>query len=354
MIDVDQIADVNYANLAGLGDIKYTKAAVINGKQSNLLAVFADPKKALDLEKQKNHKILEILSTKFNLPQLSSDNWRQYYFVTERYIDEYNLVTNDWFHGNQDLWREFSELEAFLDIYGDTFSNEQAQNYILSANKGIKSGAVNQFPLDNLISNFSDDQPIQEDARQAVALQNSEKNKNLWLTNISEANQYALEYATRPNDAYYNFDEEGGDCTNFVSQICLAGGVPLDGTWRYTMMGSKRYGSATWRMAQLFKAYFGDRWHRSMSIPSNFTEWTHQLYARGGAVIGRSSSDNDHYGHLAYVIARSNTMYTNPYDGEEYYDFEVAQHSYFLCGWASTGHAGRWLDHGNDIYGILS
>lgn len=185
-------------------------------------------------------------------------------------------------------------------------------------------------------------------------MQASMKNQISGLTNITAANNYAMQNAVYPNNAYYNFDSEGGDCTNFVSQICLAGGVPLDGTWGYTMQGGKRFGNKTWRGAQQFKAHFGDRWHSGMNVASHFTEWTHQLYTRGGAVIGKSRTDNDHYHHLAYVVARSNTMYTNPNDGVRYYDIKVAQHSGFYCKWISSDSQNGWLQHGNDIYGILS
>ena len=155
IVDVNQTADVVYDNLAGLGDIKYTKAAVIGGKQSNLLAVFVDPDKALTLEKQKGQSVLKILSEKFNLPEFDSTTWRQYSFVTYRYSDDYELVNEGWFHNDQSLWKEFSELESFFDIYGDTFTNEQAQSYIEKGNAEIKSGTANQYSLDAIISIFA-------------------------------------------------------------------------------------------------------------------------------------------------------------------------------------------------------
>lgn len=45
------------------------------------------------------------------------------------------------------------------------------------------------------------------------------------------AASYAERYAENYNPAYSNYDGEGGDCTNFVSQCLLAGGLPTDGTW---------------------------------------------------------------------------------------------------------------------------
>ena len=49
--------------------------------------------------------------------------------------------------------------------------------------------------------------------------------------------QYARRWAFRRNPAYYNFDEIGGDCTNFVSQCVYAGSgvmnVTPDTGWYY-------------------------------------------------------------------------------------------------------------------------
>lgn len=52
--------------------------------------------------------------------------------------------------------------------------------------------------------------------------------------------QYAEKYnASSPkkkanrNTNYANFDNMGGDCTNYVSQILRAGGAPLDTTGNY-------------------------------------------------------------------------------------------------------------------------
>ena len=39
--------------------------------------------------------------------------------------------------------------------------------------------------------------------------------------------QYARRWAFRRNPAYYNFNEIGGDCTNFVSQCLYAGGIQM-------------------------------------------------------------------------------------------------------------------------------
>ena len=49
--------------------------------------------------------------------------------------------------------------------------------------------------------------------------------KNIIEYNRHRATEYALAYAHKRNKAFYDFSELGGNCTNFVSQCLLAGGM---------------------------------------------------------------------------------------------------------------------------------
>ncbi|MDR3051381.1 MAG: amidase domain-containing protein [Oscillospiraceae bacterium] len=48
---------------------------------------------------------------------------------------------------------------------------------------------------------------------------------------------YARQWAYRRNPVYLDFENLGGDCTNFASQVLRAGGLPMDSTpvygWYY-------------------------------------------------------------------------------------------------------------------------
>ena len=46
--------------------------------------------------------------------------------------------------------------------------------------------------------------------------------------NINEAVKYALKYALEINPKFWNYEQWGGDCTNYVSQCLYAGGIPFD------------------------------------------------------------------------------------------------------------------------------
>ena len=54
---------------------------------------------------------------------------------------------------------------------------------------------------------------------------------------------YAHRWAYGRNPAYYNYDEIGGDCTNFASQCIYAGGGVMNGTptfgWYYWSANNK-------------------------------------------------------------------------------------------------------------------
>ena len=51
--------------------------------------------------------------------------------------------------------------------------------------------------------------------------------------NVAEAICYARQYALNYNPAYHNYNPEGGDCANFVSQVLLAGGLLMTDGWYY-------------------------------------------------------------------------------------------------------------------------
>lgn len=46
-----------------------------------------------------------------------------------------------------------------------------------------------------------------------------------------KSSNYAKRYAINYNKAYKDFNNSGGDCTNFVSQCLYAGNVPLKKSW---------------------------------------------------------------------------------------------------------------------------
>lgn len=76
------------------------------------------------------------------------------------------------------------------------------------------------------------------------------------LSDLNERRQsavdYAHKYSFKYNKDYKNYNYEGGDCTNFISQVLHeGGGFEKDYTWNYSSSG----GTKAWVNAQGFKDY---------------------------------------------------------------------------------------------------
>lgn len=82
---------------------------------------------------------------------------------------------------------------------------------------------------------------------------------------------YARRWALKRNPAYYNFDELGGDCTNFVSQCLYAGAAVMNETpvtgWFY-FSASRR--TASWTGVEFLHQFLV--WNRSVGPYASETE----------------------------------------------------------------------------------
>lgn len=71
--------------------------------------------------------------------------------------------------------------------------------------------------------------------------------------NISAEIAYARKWAFSRNPAYYNFDDIGGDCTNFISQCLYAGGAVMNYTrdtgWYYISLRDR---ASAWTSVHYF------------------------------------------------------------------------------------------------------
>ncbi|MGG7142662.1 amidase domain-containing protein [Clostridium nigeriense] len=94
------------------------------------------------------------------------------------------------------------------------------------------------------------------------------KNSNY---NREKAREYALKWATSSNKEYYNFINDGGDCTNFVSQVLRAGGLDFVGSkanatsiksWFYYSSNLPNR-TSTWTAANPFNLHFGKEYKRA-------------------------------------------------------------------------------------------
>ena len=88
-----------------------------------------------------------------------------------------------------------------------------------------------------------------------------------------KARDYAIKWAITSNKEYYNYINDGGDCTNFVSQVLRAGGMEFIGSkksstdiksWFYYSSNLPNR-SATWTSAKAFNLHFGKEYKRVYS-----------------------------------------------------------------------------------------
>lgn len=93
--------------------------------------------------------------------------------------------------------------------------------------------------------------------------------------NTRDAVLYAFRYATSPNKDYYDFTNNGGDCTNFVSQCLYAGGIKqhigtalTDTCWFYKTSKNR---SSSWTGAKQFKNYITNSKSKINMVPTNFS-----------------------------------------------------------------------------------
>ncbi|MBD7910478.1 MULTISPECIES: amidase domain-containing protein [Clostridium] len=96
--------------------------------------------------------------------------------------------------------------------------------------------------------------------------------------------EYAQQYALIPNKAYKNFDSDGGDCTNFISQCLHFGGLPLSLTWKpYT---------TTWiRVNELY--YF--------LLENGFRKTSSSLHTQPAAIIQFHSIKKGFFSHSGII-----------------------------------------------------
>lgn len=70
------------------------------------------------------------------------------------------------------------------------------------------------------------------------------------------------------NKDYFNYNNSGGDCTNFISQVLLAGGIPMTGGWHYDHAAEQ--GSHAWINAPGLAAFLQYSGHATLVAKGNF------------------------------------------------------------------------------------
>jgi hypothetical protein len=134
--------------------------------------------------------------------------------------------------------------------------------------------------------------------------------------NISEACNYAENFALNYNPEYKSFAGIGGDCTNFMSQILHAGGLKKTGTW-------KPYTNA-WIRVQEFYVYLTAN-NLGIKLPDDTTLDRGCLIQFYTPSIGRFF----HNGFITYKLQNNDCLYCcHSYDKLNYPLSEIYPNRY--------------------------
>lgn len=304
---------------AQYGDINTARTVTINGVENPLFCEFVDSSQALSNFKNVERESLEEIALKYNLEELSSENW-----------EEYQAASFDL--GSQ-------TLAGFFDIYENTKKNNEAvdfANSISSAyafDSALESDVLGQLSF--MLPYFS---PLAEEYNSSTDA-GSGISAHANIPNVSAAVSYAEKYAWNPNTAQYQYFS--ADCTNFVSQVLEAGGVTqayssskYSGWWHKIVSGNHEQ-SISWINSDTFARYMGVGYttNRILDLSMNI---------QVGDVLALDETSDGDWDHTGFVTYRNSAPGT--YGSLTYYNFIIAQHTSNYNMWVSES-GNHWEEY---------
>ena len=296
---------------------------VVDGSVIPLYCTFENKNEAIEEIKQKAETLLNLVKEKYSLSDdLNEENWENYREKVNQYITEYNAES--------EYFDEYSNLLTFFDIYENEDQNNEIKQYSTKARSTtMKDELAAMLPYDSestLVKNFNE-----------KALKVSEKLNQARSYSLNNAIVYANKYATSPNKTDYAYFSTG-DCTNFTSQILEAAGVSQEvydsensGWWHKVSTGAfgikNHTHSISWIRAKTFARYMG------IGLNTN-NHWDFSASLQKGDFVAFDKAADGDVDHNAFVVDRDN--YAANYNGMNYYNYKIAQHTSNYCAWASS------------------
>lgn len=316
--DFQKIDKNNISNVMGVNTpISVRDYITLNNEQIPLYCTFENKESAITEIQNGASGLLNKIKEKYQLENLNTNNWKLYKEKMNEYTNENNAEELD----NSD----YSKLLLFFDIYENDDQNAEIKNYI---NK-IRANTVDET-LAVMLPYDSASEEVQKFNQDALAT--SQKSQMARAYNLNNAKVYANRYATSPNSSGYGYFATG-DCTNFVSQILEAAGVAQEvysseysGWWHKNNNGKHTY-SVSWIRANTFARYMG------IGLRTN-NHWDFSASLQAGDFIAFDRAGDGDMDHNAFVVERDN--YAGSYNGMNYYDYKVAQHTNNYCAWTSS------------------
>lgn len=224
-----------------ISPVSYKTSITINGSDTMLYPTFDDSSKTIKTIKEQCELVLEEMKNEYELEDFSSETWEAYYDILcdyEESVTGDNAVATD-----QSRYEQISKLDGFFDIYENEGENASILAEVEEINKaeGVKTkGSTETNSKIEKLEELSFIMPSNtgwEKSMEEVSAEIEEMSDSVELTaetkghpgngnfSVKKGVDYAKKYATNANKKGYGVIS-GGDCTNFVSQIKYAGGVP--------------------------------------------------------------------------------------------------------------------------------
>lgn len=327
----------NSERLSSVENISIKQAIMIKGVQNNLFPTFDDRDTAFKNLCVTISELVELLQAENSFDPFSSETIDAYMMAYYNYPQE-SIETLAF-----DFNSQGKILTSFLDIEENNVSNNEIIDYISNNTETIQDDML------HLLLPYNSPFSIEYEA----------KMQKLRITfpqifNIQKGVDYAGKYAYNHN-TYYG--DVGADCTNFVSQILVAGDVNMHltndketGWWHRRLdIGIQQY-SRTWTFAPRFVNFMGT----SGNVYSSFYTFTSKVQT--GDFIAYDYENDGSWDHLAFV--RGVGTYNNyklKNGGTKYYrDLSIAQHTSNYSLWVSNDKNG-WedLDNGTTRFAIV-
>lgn len=154
--------------------------------------------------------------------------------------------------------------------------------------------------------------------------------------NQFDALMYAYDYTETPNPAY-KYYSDGGDCTNFASQVLYAAGMPMKGSvgyidyanWYYNNPNIITQVSNSWINAEVFKKY----WAQDLSGVGARNGYALYTYSLDEAINSRSTIINSVATGCIIQLVKNGESYHSMIVNTAFMmdnglpDLEISQHS---------------------------
>lgn len=88
----------------------------------------------------------------------------------------------------------------------------------------------NKIQWQNMLDSIEDIYSKFQNNKNLISINNAYRSKGIYSS--EKSSRYAKRYALNYNKHYKDFNNSGGDCTNFVSQCLYAGNIPQKQFWR--------------------------------------------------------------------------------------------------------------------------